>query len=279
VVLPQTRIEDGAIAIEKFYEKHDTILTAKCIHSWEAYVLHELEQFADIVKKRLDNTRSCCDVLPEDSIHGYPILEVIEVMKYLFRVPGPLDDDPSVPYFSGNVGDYYNHTNSLIRDCLVRKTGIPITLAVIYAAIVRRVCGVQMDIIGLPGHIVVGVPPNGGDDTSRVFVDPFHEGRILNLADCQAIVERYNMTYTDDMVRPISNERVWERMVRNLIHSHSMQALADDNDNNGRYGSESSTQHEWKIAIPLRFLLSDYAPRITNFRELVAAPGWCPQFF
>ena len=119
----------------------------------------------------------------------------------------------------------------------------------------------------------MGVPFNGGDNNSRVFVDPFHEGRILSFADCQAIVARYNITFNDDMIRPISNEQVWQRMVRNLISSHSMQALADDNDD------EHESNHEWKIAIPLRFLLKDYASRITNFRDLVAAPGWCPQFF
>ena len=116
----------------------------------------------------------------------------------------------------------------------------------------------------------MGVPFTGNDNSCRVFVDPFHEGRVLSFADCQDIVARYNMTITEEMIRPISNEQVWQRMVRNLIHSHSMQALADDND-------DEST-HEWKIAIPLRFLLSDYAPRITSFRELVAAPGWCAQF-
>ena len=51
------------------------------------------------------------------------------------------------------------------------------------------------------------------------------------------------MTFHEDMVKPISNEQVWERMIRNLIHSHSMQALGDDNDD------ESESNQEWRIAI------------------------------
>ena len=136
-------------------------------------------------------------------------------------------------------------------------------LAVIYVAIVRRVCEVNMDIIGLPGHIVVGVPYEEGDQVdSRVFVDPFDNGKILIYADCQEIVSRYNMTFNEEMVRPISNEQVWQRMVRNLIHSHSMQALAEDNND------DEEPTSDWKIAIPLRFLLSDYESRVRSFRDL-----------
>ncbi|KAL7524442.1 hypothetical protein ACHAXR_000573 [Thalassiosira sp. AJA248-18] len=222
----------------------------------------------------------------------------MEEMKYLFRTPSPSDDDHTVPTFRGNADDYYNHTNSLLNHCIRLKTGIPITLAVIYSAIVRRVCDVQMDIIGLPadytsrtchtyslsragldeptlvlpGHIIVGVPA-GADNTSRAFVDPFHGARILSYADCQDIVARYNMAFNEAMIHPIANDDCWQRMIRNLIHSHSMQALADDNDDRS-----NDDNHDWKIAMPLKWLLSDYAPRITSFRELVAAPGWCPQF-
>jgi regulator of sirC expression with transglutaminase-like and TPR domain len=39
--------------------------------------------------------------------------------------------------------------------CLKRKTGIPITLAIIYISIVKRVCNVQLEIIGLPGEITL----------------------------------------------------------------------------------------------------------------------------
>mmetsp|Transcript_13541 Transcript_13541/g.23051 ORF Transcript_13541/g.23051 Transcript_13541/m.23051 type:complete len:517 (-) Transcript_13541:475-2025(-) len=279
-VLPQAHVEDGAIAIAKFYEKHDMVMKEKCIHSWEDCVLRDLENLAGIVRKRLEK-RSCILV---DS--QYPIRDVIEEMKCLFCAPDPEDVGSSTQsnegyfelckhYFRGNINDYYNHHNSLINHCLKTRTGIPITLAVIYAAIVRRACGVRMDIIGLPGHIVVGVPSNGHDNTSRIFIDPFHQGKILSFADCESIVARYNMAFHSDMLRPISNEEVWQRMIRNLIHSHSMQALADDNEN----AANADSEHEWKIAIPLRFLLSDYAPRINSFRELVSAPGWCPQFF
>lgn len=277
-ILPHTNVEDGAIVIAKFYDQSEIIMKEKIVHSWEEEVLSEFDYLANIIKKRLDN-RSC-STLDDDNNYPYPILEVLEEMKYLFRNPDTLDnvnehdEHDTVTPFSGNINDYYNHTNSLINHCLLRsKTGIPITLAIIYVGVVRRVCNVDMNIVGLPGHIVVGVPFNDEDDLeSRLFVDPFHEGRILSYTDCQDIVSRYNITFNTDMVRPISNEEVWQRIIRNLIHSHSMQALEDDNSNN------DESNHEWKIAIPLRFLLSDYNGRVMNFRDLISSPGWCPQF-
>lgn len=122
------------------------------------------------------------------------------------------------------------------------------------------------------GHIVVGVPPDEADGSPRLFVDPFHEAKMLTLSDCQAIVERYNIAFTDAMVRPIPNEEVWQRMVRNLIVAINRQVMANDG------GAEADSTQVWKMAIPLRQLLSDYASRITNFRELVAAPGFSLQF-
>ena len=63
----------------------------------------------------------------------------------------------------------------------------------------------------------MGVPFNEGDPpSSRVFVDPFHNGNVLSYSDCQDIVARYNMTFREEMVQPIPNDHVWQRMIRNL---------------------------------------------------------------
>ena len=211
---PQT-VEAGAIVIAKFYDDCSAVMKAKGLHCWETEVQHDLDKLAHAIKDRLD--RRGYDT-------PYPMCEVITHTGYLFTShymnPNLMDEDGyGLPApFRGNMNDYYNHTNSLINHCLMNKTGIPISLAVIYCAIIRRVCGVNMDIIGLPGHIVVGVPFNEGDPpSSRVFVDPFHNGNVLSYSDCQDIVARYNMTFREEMVQPIPNDHVWQRMIRNLV--------------------------------------------------------------
>jgi len=246
-ILPLTNVEDGSIVIAKFYDTANVITEQRTLHDWEHDVQRQLDHLAELVKTRLMINMTTKDVEVDGIITSeFQIRDVIEEMKSLFR-NSPIFDD--IYTFHGNRDDYYNHTNSLINHCMLKtKTGIPIMLAVIYVAIVRRVCGVTMHIIGLPGHIVVGVPYEEGDSVdSRLFVDPFDNGKILSYTDCQEIVSRYNMTFNEEMVRPISNDQVWQRMVRNLIHSHSMQALAEDNND-----AEEPTS-DWKIAIPYDF--------------------------
>src|SRR5258706_13186235 len=75
--------------------------------------------------------------------------------------------------FRGNRVDYYDPRNSLLHHVLDRRTGIPITLAVVMMEVGRRV-GVPMWGVSMPGHFLV----RDKVDT-RVFVDPFDAGAVL----------------------------------------------------------------------------------------------------
>jgi regulator of sirC expression with transglutaminase-like and TPR domain len=79
--------------------------------------------------------------------------------------------------FRGNQDDYYDRRNSFLNEVLERRTGIPITLAVVYMEVARRlglvVCGVSF-----PGHFLVKHP-----GTSDLIIDPFF-GQILSVRDC-----------------------------------------------------------------------------------------------
>jgi regulator of sirC expression with transglutaminase-like and TPR domain len=141
----------------------------------------------------------------------------------------------------------------------LRKTGIPITLAIIYISIVKRVCNVQMDIIGLPGHIVVGLPTNEDDNNSpRVFIDVFNDARLLSISDCADLVLQYGVVLHPSMLTPLTNEQVWQRMVANLIHCHSSRLSMFTNDMEG---------------ILRLFQMPEYGGnmRIENFNELVSS--------
>jgi regulator of sirC expression with transglutaminase-like and TPR domain len=91
--------------------------------------------------------------------------------------------------FSGNESDYYDPRNSLLPDVLDRKIGIPISLALVYCEIGRRV-GVRCEGVGFPGHFLVRVfgAPNTTPD--EVLVDPFYAGRVLDGPALGALLER-----------------------------------------------------------------------------------------
>jgi regulator of sirC expression with transglutaminase-like and TPR domain len=116
-----------------------------------------LRQFADQLRPKLPEKLASGDV-------------VGAVSQHLFEELG----------FCGNEGDYYDLRNSFLNDVIDRRTGIPITLSVIYLEVTRHL-ELPYFGVGLPGHFLVKYD----DGRERVFVDPFHGGRTLKRNQCQ----------------------------------------------------------------------------------------------
>ncbi|MGH9665756.1 MAG: SirB1 family protein, partial [Bryobacteraceae bacterium] len=116
--------------------------------------------------------------------------------------------------FHGNQTDYYDPRNSCLNEVLERRTGIPITLSLVYIELGRRV-GLPVFGIGLPGHFIVQYD----DGRSARFIDPFHGGRFLTHEDCQALVRDRGLV---DLPRQPSlfarstNRQILVRMLCNL---------------------------------------------------------------
>lgn len=111
--------------------------------------------------------------------------------------------------FTGNTEDYYNYRNSLLDSTLKLKKGIPMTLAIIYQCVCRRLA-ILVDIIGLPGHIVVHVP------RLNRYVDVFRQGQHLTRDGCERIVNSYRIQLGDSDLEPLSSEQVIYRVTRNI---------------------------------------------------------------
>lgn len=83
--------------------------------------------------------------------------------------------------FTGNRLDYYDPRNSFLNRVIERRTGIPITLSIVYIEVGRR-AGLDVEGVGMPGHFIVRVRERGSVEAT--LVDPFH-GRTLDPAECQ----------------------------------------------------------------------------------------------
>jgi regulator of sirC expression with transglutaminase-like and TPR domain len=115
--------------------------------------------------------------------------------------------------FSGNATDYYDPRNSWLNDVLDRKTGIPITLAVVLLEIFRR-AGVEAAGVSFPGHFLVRSP----GPTGPLFVDPF-DGRILSRDDLRELHGRVAGEPSDPdprLLEPADKKQVIVRMLHNL---------------------------------------------------------------
>jgi regulator of sirC expression with transglutaminase-like and TPR domain len=90
--------------------------------------------------------------------------------------------------FHGNETEYYDPRNSLLPDVLGRRTGIPISLALVYAEIARR-RGVQTRGISFPGHFLVRIESPHAEG-APIYVDPFFSGRVLGVPDLKSLLGR-----------------------------------------------------------------------------------------
>jgi regulator of sirC expression with transglutaminase-like and TPR domain len=75
--------------------------------------------------------------------------------------------------FRGNRDDYYDPRNSFLNEVLVRRTGIPITLALVCTEIARRI-DLPVHGVSFPGHFLVKYV--GADEAGReceIVADPF----------------------------------------------------------------------------------------------------------
>ena len=119
----------------------------------------------------------------------------------------------------GNETDYYDARNSCLNDVLDRKLGLPITLAVVYMEVARRLRRPVFG-IGLPGHFIVQYD----DDRFSAFIDPFHQGRLLGLEDCRRLARQIagvEVSPGSSLLKPVSNQYILIRMLNNLRSSYS----------------------------------------------------------
>jgi regulator of sirC expression with transglutaminase-like and TPR domain len=128
--------------------------------------------------------------------------------------------------FRGNEQDYYDPKNSLLPDVLDRRLGIPITLALVYCEIARRV-GVRARGVSFPGHFLVRVDPPGRDD-APVAVDPFFGGRRLEKYDLQKLLERASPSQELVMAEHLAPASARTMLVRMLINLKWIHATRGD---------------------------------------------------
>jgi regulator of sirC expression with transglutaminase-like and TPR domain len=123
--------------------------------------------------------------------------------------------------FCGNTDDYYDPRNSFLADVLDRRTGIPISLSVLYLEVARRL-GVLAQGVNFPGHFLVRV----AIEDAWLFLDPFAGGRALTPADLEALLRK--TTTPDAVLEPsviaaASKRQIVSRMLVNLAGIYGRQ--------------------------------------------------------
>jgi len=116
--------------------------------------------------------------------------------------------------FTGNTANYYDPRNSFLNDVIDRRTGIPITLSVLYIEIARRI-GLNLSGVGMPGHFIVKYP----DDEQEVFLDPFNGGQLLAEERCREMIEQMYggaMPFRPEFLQAVTKRQILTRILQNL---------------------------------------------------------------
>jgi regulator of sirC expression with transglutaminase-like and TPR domain len=175
---------------------------AQCI-AWEDQgagapeeVLRQLDGIAAAAQPRLAGRRE-----PQ---------QVVEALNdYLFGELG----------FRGNSVGYSEPANSFLDRVLATRTGLPITLSVVYMEVGWRL-GLPVSGVALPGHFLARYTA----PDREFYIDPFQRGLLWSRGACEErIAAAYGSitpTLAAQVMAPPSRPAILVRMLRNLKHSY-----------------------------------------------------------
>jgi regulator of sirC expression with transglutaminase-like and TPR domain len=197
------------------------------------------DPFAELVSRedeRIELAKACLqiaeDAYPGLDVDGY----VGELERFAKRLRARVAHDASVEDriialneflfddlgFGGNTDNYNDPRNSYLNEVIDRRTGIPITLSVLYMEIGRRI-GLPFEGVSFPGHFLVRLPLRGG----TLVLDPFSGGVPQPEAELRERLKRVIPKEAlggvpvaelplDQFLEPASNRQILARLLRNL---------------------------------------------------------------
>ena len=191
-----------------------------------------LERFAELVTREQFGLAEACLLIAQDAYPGVDVAGGIARLDAIAAtVRGRLAADAGPEQkvaalnghlfrelgFAGNLDAYYDPRNSYLNEVLERRTGIPITLSIVYLEVGRRV-GLALQGVSFPGHFLVKLRLARGTLILDAFTagEPCSEtelrtrlGRVLPEAEARrADLEAY--------LEPASPREIVARVLRNL---------------------------------------------------------------
>ena len=122
-------------------------------------------------------------------------------------------------HFVGNAVQYDDPRNSCLNEVLDRRTGIPITLALVYIEVARR-AGVRVEGINFPGHFLLRCPGRPGLRYSEdLIIDAFHGGALLSEEACRDLLRRHagdEAIFEPRVLTHATKPQILTRMLLNL---------------------------------------------------------------
>jgi regulator of sirC expression with transglutaminase-like and TPR domain len=199
----------------------------------------ELQVFERILsekEERIDLARACL-MIAQDAYPGLDIERYLgDIERMAIRLRGRIPQSGQAEErvvalneflygelgYWGNTEDYYDPRNSYLNEVLDRRTGIPITLGIVYMELGRRV-GLPLEGVSFPGHFLVRLRLRGG----TLVLDPFAGGAPQAEDELRRRLERVVPDSArggvplaelplEQFLEPASKRQILSRVLRNL---------------------------------------------------------------
>jgi regulator of sirC expression with transglutaminase-like and TPR domain len=184
--------------------------------------LDELDALGREAARRVVEARALADTPDGADPHAYA--RVMALNDFLFREQR----------FVGNDRHYEDPRNSFLNEVLDRRTGIPITLALVYIEVARR-AGVMVEGVNFPGHFLVRCRASRESAyRTDLIIDAHHGGALLSEEACRSLQRRYageEAEWDPDLLVRATKPQILSRMLVNLkrvyVRMHSFPQARD----------------------------------------------------
>ena len=122
--------------------------------------------------------------------------------------------------FRGNRDKYYDPRNSFLNEVIDRRTGIPITLTIVYIEVAKRI-GLFIEGVGMPNHFIARHAAATGD----VFIDVFNGGRLMGEMGCAemlAEISKGKLSLQPEHLMAVTKKQILTRLMMNLLGIYSL---------------------------------------------------------
>jgi regulator of sirC expression with transglutaminase-like and TPR domain len=124
--------------------------------------------------------------------------------------------------FQPNISDYYNPVNNYLNIVLEKRTGIPITLSLIYIHLASFM-DFKLHPVNFPSHFLVKYMLDQDSDES-IVIDPFNKGRIMDDYVLQDLLNkaypRSTISLSNDLLKKTNSLQITIRVLNNLKNGY-----------------------------------------------------------
>ncbi len=201
------------------------------IKDWEKNVVEEINEVEEI-KKISEYALHIARIInyPNLIIDDYikQIEEIGEEIKIKIKTPKEMRPTHIIERFNEfffidkkfqpNVNDYYNPNNNYLNVVLEKKTGIPITLSIIYIHLASFL-NFELQPVNFPSHFLVKYTLDK-ESKEYIIIDPFNKGRIMDDYILQDLLNKVNpklsISVSNSILEKANTSQILIRLLNNL---------------------------------------------------------------